>query len=157
MIVEYGSMLPLFIRMEQTTDQPRDLPSADRDLRATYLVRLAVIAAFLAALYFLLPRGVTVVVHNVGKVPLHGVSVHVTGRSYDLGDINPVKRLSVHVVPKGESHLEVSFNTPIERGKRMVAGCYFEKNDYFGTVMVDIDGSAAKPVMVRDNITIVPW
>ena len=56
----------------------------------TISVLILVLCLFFAV-YFLMHRGVTVIVDNVGKVALEEVWVHVTGESYSLGNIAPGK------------------------------------------------------------------
>lgn len=117
---------------------------------------LVLILILIFAVYLFLPRGVIVIVNNVGKVPLQEVWVHVTGMSYSFGNIAPGKSRSIRVNPTSESHVEVSFRTPNERPRSMVAGCYFEHN-YSGTVTVEVDGASKEPVSVRSDVSVGPW
>ena len=126
--------------------------------RAKWLITLlTLIPILIVTVYFLLPRGVIVIVNNVGHVPLQAVWIHVTGRSYTVGDIPPGKSRSVRVHPTNEGHVEVSFRTPDEPQKRMVAGCYFGGQYYSGTVTVDLDGMSNQPVDVRCDISLTLW
>ena len=84
---------------------------------------------------------VTVTVVNRGAIPLHGVTVRVTGESYALGTLAPGERRETRVAPRGESNVEVDWGSPRGEAHHGVVDCYFESG-YHGSVLVEIDGFA---------------
>lgn len=66
---------------------------------------------FLAAFLWFSP-GVTVIVRNEGNTPLVGLQVHVTGMSYDLGNLAIGSTKKCNVRPTSESHVEISYQLP---------------------------------------------
>lgn len=91
---------------------------------------------FLAAFLWFWP-GVTVTVHNGGISPLVGLQVHVTGKSYDLGNITSGSTKKCKVSPTSESHVEISYQLPDGTTRRHTVDCYFESG-YRGTVEAEI-------------------
>jgi len=91
--------------------------------------------------------GVTFVVKNVGEAPIRSLVVHVTGKSYAVGDIAPGASTSVRLNPTGESHIELE----VADHSRMKIDCYFE-HGYGGSVAADLtpDGIVA----VKSAITL---
>ena len=59
--------------------------------------------------------------------------VHVTGASYELGNIAPGDSVKVRVRPNGESSLEIEFADSNGHTNRLDAGGYFESG-YRGTI-----------------------
>jgi hypothetical protein len=106
----------------------------------------------LGAIALYVRHGVKVRVHNSGMEPLRGVVVHVTGNSYPLGDMPTGSTVSIRVVAKGESHVEVEFRDSKGVSKRLKLGCYFEGDPYRGTISVDLDSE--KILHVSDSVTI---
>jgi hypothetical protein len=90
-------------------------------------------------------HGVDVIVRNTEPATIRNVTVHVTGKAYDLGDIAPNAQKRVVVRPNNESHVEISFVDTRETEKRLVADCYFESSGYEGTLEVEIrDGEIVR-------------
>ena len=88
--------------------------------------------------------GIVVTIENTGTIPLKSVVLHVTGASYELGNIAPGASEKVRVRPTGESHLEIEFTDPDGQVKRLDAGGYFESGCR-GTIQVSIkDGTSDK-------------
>jgi len=83
------------------------------------------------------PYGAKVVVKNVGKVPLHSVVVHVTGRSYPLGELPVGENRSVKAYPTGESHVVIEHVDQSSGNKKLPVDCYFELG-YRTTINVEI-------------------
>ena len=107
---------------------------------------VAVLVAIGVALLFL-NRGVAVTVRNVGTESLRGVVVHVTGKSYPVGNIQAGDSRSVRVSPTGESHIE------IEHSKgRLIVDTYFESG-YRGGVCVEITETEIK--RVKNDVRII--
>ena len=77
-------------------------------------------------------------VHNVGSSQLIDLQVHVTGKSYDLGDIASGALKKCKVNPTGESHVEISYRLPDGTPKRHSVDCYFESG-YRGEVNTEIN------------------
>lgn len=98
------------------------------------------VAAILMAVVALpLRSGIQVTVENSGTKPLKSVTLHVTGASYNLGDITPGASATARVKPTGESHLEIEFTDAGGEVRRLDAGGYFESG-YRGTIRVSIKG-----------------
>jgi hypothetical protein len=102
----------------------------------TLIATTACIPMFLAAFLWFWP-GVTVTVHNGGISPLVGLQVHVTGKSYDLGNITSGSTKKCKVSPTSESHVEISYQLPDGTTRRHTVDCYFESG-YRGTVEAEI-------------------
>lgn len=103
-----------------------------------------ILIAAIAAVAYVWPRGVLVVIRNTGAAPMRDVRVLVTARSYPLGDIPPGASRSVHVDPDGESHLVVRFTDATGKLQDANVGGYFESS-YAGSITVDIaDGVVIK-------------
>ena len=98
-------------------------------------------------------RGVTVVVRNTDSATLSGVTIHVTGRAYPIGDIPAGSTRRVLVDPTGESHIEISQHQADGRGSIPV-GCYFEAG-YSGSI--DIDLSRTSATVVDNRISVGLW
>jgi hypothetical protein len=98
-------------------------------------------------------RGVTVVVRNRDSAALSGVTIHVTGRDYPIGDMPPGSTRSVLVTPTGESHIEISQHQAGSRG-RIPVTCYFEAGDS-GTIEIDIARTSA--TVVDNRISVGMW
>jgi hypothetical protein len=81
--------------------------------------------------------GVQVSVSNDGDTPVHDLVVHVTGRSYPIGDVQPGSSRNLRVNPTSESHLELEFTGEDGRRVRLDAGGYFEPG-YRGRIDVRI-------------------
>ena len=93
--------------------------------------------------------GVQVTVENTGTTPLKSVVLHVTGASYDVGDIAPGESATARVSPTGESELRLEFKDTDGQTQRLNAGGYFESG-YRGSIRVEIkDGQIDK---FEDNI-----
>ena len=114
--------------------------------RTTVLVVAGVIALFAAVLVMLyLERGVLVTVRNSDARALRSLEVHVTGRSYNLGDLEPGASRSVRVNPRGESHVELRFRDHLGKTPAPVVDCYLEAG-YSGTIAVDVDSERVRKV-----------
>ena len=75
--------------------------------------------------------------------------LHVTGASYDLGDIAPGATANARVRSNGESSLDIEFTDADGKAQRLNAGGYFESG-YRGSIRVEIkDGQIDK---FEDNI-----
>lgn len=61
-----------------------------------------------------------VVLTNVSPHTMRSVTVHVSGTSYDIGDLMPGVVTSVEVRPEGDSHVELSF----DGNRRLKIDCY---------------------------------
>jgi len=110
------------------------------------VLTLAFALAVAAGICFLLfSGGITVVVRNVGAEPLRSVIVHVTGRSYPIGDIAHGESKAVEVTVVGESHIELEHATR----RRLVIDCYFE-NGYKGTITAEV--TSEKVIAVNSSI-----
>jgi hypothetical protein len=97
-----------------------------------------VIAVLIGVVAFQLRSGIRVAVENTGTTPLKSVVLHVTGASYELGDIAPGESATARVNPTGESHLEVDFTDADGQTQRLNAGGYFESG-YRGSIRVVIN------------------
>lgn len=57
----------------------------------------------------LLPKPSKVILTNVSAETMRAVTVEVSGRSYEIGDLMPGVVTSVEVDPEGDSHVELRF------------------------------------------------
>ena len=115
----------------------------DKNRRRLFLaISSLLVAAFLIAILIIQFRpGIHVTIENTGITPLKSVVVHVTGASYELGDIAPGDSQKIRVRPTSESHLEIEFTDNDGQVKRLDAVGYFESG-YRGTIGVSIkDGT----------------
>ena len=101
------------------------------------LLAITTCVAILMAGFLWFGPGVTVKVYNAGNSPILDLQVHVTGKSYQLGDIPSRAERNVKVSPMGESHVEVSYRLSDGTTKRHSVDCYFE-SAYRGTVEATI-------------------
>jgi hypothetical protein len=118
-------------------------------MRRRWLILIALIglSVFAAARVHLWPfNGVVVVVKNLGPKSLKDIVVHVTGNSYKLGDIDAGHALGAKVQARGESHVEIEFGDDTKDRFKHVIGCYFETNNYHGTITVEFENGAIKRV-----------
>src|SRR5579875_702637 len=97
------------------------------------LIAVAGIASIAWIAYRLVPSRILVIVNNHGPETLLGVTVHVTGASYDIGDLLPGATKQVRVSPTGESGVRIEFAD--ETGKRVHSDWvgYFESG-YGGSI-----------------------
>lgn len=102
---------------------------------------ITIITIILVGLYTFLHSGVKVTIRNTETVPLYSLSVHVTGKTYDLGDVAPKEAKSVMVNPKGESHIEIEHGKDAKR-KIITIDCYLESG-YKGKIAIDLDSEKA--------------
>ncbi len=101
------------------------------------LIALTTFVAVLFTAFIWLAPGVTVAVRNSGATSLHDFHVHVTGRTYELGDISSGAIKKCKVRPNGESHVEISYRLTDGTMRRHTVDCYFESG-YRGTVDAEI-------------------
>jgi hypothetical protein len=106
--------------------------------RRLVLLGLAVV---LAVAFFLSRTGLRVAVTNTGAAPMRAVVVHVTGASYDLGDIPPGSSREVSIEPTGPSHVELSFKDDQGRQLRLVTGANFEPSAHGSIEIAVRDGT----------------
>ena len=107
----------------------------NKNKRRRWLLLIPV--ALVGVLAFQFRSGIQVTVENTGASPLKSVVLHVTGASYDLGDIAPGESATARVSPTGESELEVEFKDTDDQTQRLNAGGYFESG-YRGSIRVEI-------------------
>ena len=107
----------------------------NKNKRRRWLLLIPV--ALVGLLAFQFRSGIQATVENTGTSPLKSVVLHVTGASYDLGDIAPGESATARVNPTGESELEVDFKDTDGQTQRLNAGGYFESG-YRGTIRVEI-------------------
>jgi hypothetical protein len=100
-----------------------------------------VLIVLVGVLLFQFRPGIQVTIQNTGSTPMRSVVLHVTGVSYQLGDIQPGESATARVRPKGESGLEIEFTDSDEKVQRSDAGGYFESG-YRGTIHVSIKDGA---------------
>ena len=116
----------------------------NKNKRRWWLLAIPVVLLLIAVVAFQLRTGIRVTVENTGTTPLKSVVLHVTGASYDLGDIAPGESATARVNPTGESELEVELKDTDDQTQRLNAGGYFESG-YRGSIRVQIkDGQIDK-------------
>ena len=87
--------------------------------------------------------GIHVTIRNTGSQPLRSVVLHVTGASYNLGEIPPEATAQTTVNATGDSHLEIEL-VDDDQTKRLDAGGFFQPR-YRGTIDISIkDGLIEK-------------
>lgn len=89
--------------------------------------------------------GVEFTLTNSGADALRSVTVQVTGRSYELGDIPPRGSKTVKLNPTSESHIKLLFPT----GRSLTIDCYLEP-DYRGRINASVTSIAV--VEVTDEV-----
>jgi len=109
----------------------------NKNKRRWWLLAIPVVLLLIAVVAYQLRSGIRVTVENTGSTSLNSVVLHVTGESYDLGDIAPGESATARVNPTGESELEVDFKDTDGQTQRLNAGGYFESG-YRGTIRVEI-------------------
>jgi len=117
------------------------------------LLLFAAIVAFVVFLLLGLHSGVKVSVANTGTT-MRSVVLHVTGRSYPVGDLLPGKTIVQTVKPTGESHLEIEFAGAEGQIQRVNVDTYFEPG-YGGTLSVVINDG--KVVSSEDHVKVRPY
>ena len=85
--------------------------------------------------------GIQVTIQNNGSTTLRSVELHVTGASYQLGDIASGASATARVQPTSESSLEIEFSDSDGEVQRLDADGYFEAG-YRGTIHVSINDGA---------------
>jgi len=116
---------------------------------------LWILAVGIASIVFALwPRGVEAILTNVGTTVMRDVRVVVTGKTYELGGLQPNERRSLRVNPTGESHIVIDYTDPSGTPRSVTVDCYFEPN-YYGSVSVDVAEGATARTMVAIRPT--PW
>lgn len=116
---------------------------------------LWILAVGIASIVFALwPRGVEVIVTNVGTSVMRDLRVVVTGKTYELGELQPNARHRLRVNPTGESHIVLEYTDPSAAPRAVTVDCYFEPNDY-GSIAVDV----AEGVIIRNAAATrrTPW
>ena len=98
---------------------------------------ILLVAVLIGILAFQLRSGIRVTIENTGTTTLESVVLHVTGASYNMGDIVPGASATARVSPTSESHLEIEFTDADGKVQRLDAGGYFEPG-YRGTIRVSI-------------------
>lgn len=93
--------------------------------------------AVIMALALQRTSGIRVSVENTGTSPLNQVVLHVTGASYNVGDVAPGSSAAARVRPSSESHLEIEYVDDDGNVQRLNAGGYFEPG-YRGTIRVSV-------------------
>lgn len=94
------------------------------------------IAVLIASVVWLTP-GIAVTVINSGSTSLNALQVHVTGRTYNLGNLASQAQRKCTVRSNGESHIEITFQLPDGTHKRHIVDCYFERG-YRGSVEIEL-------------------
>ena len=92
-----------------------------------------VLIALVSVVVFQFRSGIRVTVENTGAAPLRSVVLHVTGASYNLGNIAPGDSATARVQPTSESQLEIEFVDAEGQPQRLDAGGYYESR-YRGTI-----------------------
>ncbi len=112
----------------------------DKNKRLWWLLAIPVglvVAIVIATVAVQLRSGIKVTVENTGLTSLQASVLHVTGVSYNLGDIAPGAEATARVNPTSESHLEIEFTDANGKTQRVNAGGFFEPG-YRGAIRVEI-------------------
>jgi hypothetical protein len=124
-----------------------EVTMTERQKRQSWLLLIPAalaVAALVGVLVLQFRAGVQVTVENTGTTSSKAVVLHVTGASYELGDIAPGESAAARVSPTGESSLDIEFTDADGKIQRLKAGGYFESG-YRGSIRVEIkDGQIDK-------------
>ncbi|MEM8671805.1 MAG: hypothetical protein AAGG48_30080 [Planctomycetota bacterium] len=108
-------------------------------LAALAFFSLLITLTFAARSFGIWPfNGVVVTINNIGSIDYEACTVHVTGRSYDLGALLVDGTLKAKVVPTGESHIELDLAEYDGTQHHLVVDCYFERRGYSGAITLDL-------------------
>ena len=118
---------------------------------AILVISVAVIVA--GVLWYLLRPGVRVTVVNLDPTALTGVTVHVTGADYDLGDIQPSASQTVRVRPTGESDVRIGYVNAAGEHVSLEDNAYLESG-YRGSLTLELKGDAV--VRAVDEVHVSP-
>jgi hypothetical protein len=99
--------------------------------RTLYAAALGLAIAL--AIVLIRSHSVRFTVKNVDGKPLRAVVVHVTGRSYPIGDLEPGAIKTVELSPTGESDIDLSS----AGNPRLKVDCYFEPG-YGGRISAEV-------------------
>ena len=94
----------------------------------------------------LLPTPSKVVLTNVSVETMRAVTVEVSGRSYQIGDLMPGVVTTVHVEPEGDSHVELLF----AENRRLKIDCYIAAGSG-DTVTATVTPTAVVAVTTRPS------
>src|SRR5262249_9370284 len=108
----------------------------------------AAIALLVLSLCSKLRSGVEVSIVNTGTA-MRSVVLHVTGRSYPVGDILPGKTTVARVQPTSESHLEIEF-TDAQGEKQLLKVDVYIEPGYRGAMSVVIQDAKVVSSDCRD-------
>jgi len=120
-----------------------------RKLKSSVVAVLIGLIIVIVAVY-MLRDGVNVVIRNVSDQSLQSVTVHVTGNSYPIGDIDAGATKIVRVIATGESHIVIEYGNQ----EKLVVDTYFEKG-YKGKISIDI--TSDQVVNVKNEIRTGPF
>ncbi len=109
----------------------------NRQLRLLAIPGGVILIIIIILVVYQLEGGIRVKVTNTGTATLKSIVLHVTGRSYPVGDIAPGGSVKTKVSPTSESHLEIEFMDTAGGLHRLDAGGYFEAG-YRGIIRISI-------------------
>lgn len=101
-----------------------------------FLLLGAIIVALVAgaAVYLWPPANtITFTATNVGTEPMRSLVVHITGKSYAIGDLAPGTGKSLQLHPGADSHIELA----LAGHPRLVIDCYFS-GGYSGSIAAEV-------------------
>lgn len=101
-----------------------------------FLLLGAIIVALVAGTaVFLWPPAntITFTATNVGTEPMRSLVVHITGKSYAIGDLAPGTGKSLQLHPGADSHIELA----LAGHPRLVIDCYFS-GGYSGSIAAEV-------------------
>jgi hypothetical protein len=100
---------------------------------------------------------VVVRVSNQGDATMRNVTIFVTGRSYDIGDIQPGEQRSTRVSPKGKSHVEIAFEDARTGRLRLNGGGYFVGTRDVGVHDVEVRNGEVTSIRSDVKLPEPPW
>lgn len=104
-------------------------------MKNIFLPAAIIVGLVAGSVAFLWPpaKTITFTATNVGAEPMRSVVVHITGRSYAIGDISPGASKSLQLHPAADSHIELA---PTGH-PRLVLDCYFS-GGYSGSIAAEV-------------------
>ena len=124
-----------------------------RITRADIIVLVLLAIVFICAFAWF-TRGLHVSLANGGVDRLEGVTVHVSGKKYSVGDLQPGESKTIEITYTVESGIKLHFTTASGVTRQLLVDVYLGQN-YQGTIYVEM--TSEKILRVGNTAGILPW